>query len=131
MVAVGQVAAVRQVQPEDGVARLQNRPIGLHVGRRAGVRLHVGVLGGEQLLGPVARQVLHHVGVLAASVIAAARITLRILVGEHRSHGLQHGFADEVLRGDQFQALVLAAGFLVNSSGNLGVNFLQRAGHGF
>ena len=49
--AVRQVAAVRQVHAEHGVARLQQREVDRHVRLRAGVRLHVGVLGAEQLLG--------------------------------------------------------------------------------
>ena len=46
--AVGQVAAVREVHPEDGVARLQQREVHGHVGLRARMRLHVGVVGAEQ-----------------------------------------------------------------------------------
>ena len=49
-VAVRQVAAVREVHAEDGVARLHDREIHGHVGLRARVRLHVGVLGAEELL---------------------------------------------------------------------------------
>ncbi len=41
MMAVRQVAAMRQIQAEDRVARLQNGGIRGHVGLRAGVRLHV------------------------------------------------------------------------------------------
>ena len=46
--AVRQVAAVRQVHRQDGVAELQRGEIDRQVGRRAGVRLHVGVLGAEE-----------------------------------------------------------------------------------
>ena len=38
---------------------------------RAGVRLDVGVIGAEQLLGAVDRQLLDHVDLLAAAVVAA------------------------------------------------------------
>ena len=77
LVAVREVAAVRQVQPHDGVARLQHRRVGRLVGLRAGVRLHVDVLRAEQLLGALARQVLDDVGELAAAVIALCRDSLR------------------------------------------------------
>jgi len=50
-VAVRQVAAVGQVQTHDGVAGRQHGGIGGLVGLRAGVRLHVGVLGAEQFAG--------------------------------------------------------------------------------
>ena len=47
--AVREVAAVREVHAEDGVAGLEQREVDGHVRLRAGVRLHVGVLGAEQL----------------------------------------------------------------------------------
>ena len=48
--AVRQVAAVREVHAEHRVARLEQREVDRHVGLRARVRLHVGVLGAEQRL---------------------------------------------------------------------------------
>ena len=54
--AVRQMPAVREVHAEDGVAGLEQRQIHAHVGLRAGVRLHVGVLGAEQRLGAADRQ---------------------------------------------------------------------------
>ena len=93
------------------------------------MRLHVGVLGAEELLGAVAGQVLDHVGELAAAVVAPSGIALGVLVGEHRAHGLQHGLADEVLRGDQLQAFVLAALFMGDGLGNLGIHFAEGARH--
>src|SRR5438132_13721057 len=47
----GEVAAGREVRPQYGVAGLEQREVHGHVGLRAGVRLDVGVLGAEQLLG--------------------------------------------------------------------------------
>src|SRR5208282_128273 len=111
-------------------AGLKHGGIGCHVGLGAGVRLDVGVLGAEELLGAVARQVLDHVRKLAAAVVALGGITLRILVGENRAHGFQHGFADEVFRSDKFEAFVLAAGFVVDGEGYVGINLVERAGHG-
>jgi hypothetical protein len=111
LVAVGEVAAVGEVEAEDGVARGQQRHVGGGVGLRAGVRLHVGVLGAEELLGAVAGQVLDDVGELAAAVVALAGIALGVLVGEDGAGGLEHGAADEVLRGDHLQAFVLADDF--------------------
>ena len=109
---VSEVPAVRQVQAENGVARLNDRGVRSHVGGRAGVRLHVGVLGAEQLLGAVARQILHHVGKFASAVIAFAGIAFGVLVGEDRAGRFQHRFAHEVFRGNQLQAFVLAALFV-------------------
>ena len=46
---------------------------------------------------------------LAAAVVALARIAFGVLVGQHRAGGFEHGAADEVLRGDQLEAVVLPA----------------------
>ena len=84
---VRQVAAVRQVHAEDRVAGLNHGGVGRLIGLRSGVRLHVGVLGAEELLGALARQVLDDVGELAAAVVALARIAFGVLVGEHAAGG--------------------------------------------
>src|SRR5437773_1609143 len=56
-----------ELHPEDRVAGLDQRVVrgGVRLGAR--VRLHVGVIGAEQLLGTVDRQLLGHVDVLAAA----------------------------------------------------------------
>ena len=71
------MAAVRQIHAEDGVAGLQHGGVGGLIGLRSGVRLHVDVLGAEELEGALAGQVLHHVGELAAGVVALGRDSLR------------------------------------------------------
>ena len=129
MMPVREVPAVRQIQSENRIARLQHRGVGFHVGLRPGMRLHVGMLGAKKLLGAVARQVLDDIGKLAAAVIAFAGISFGILIGKHRASCFEHGFADEVFRGNQFQSFVLAAGFVVDRGGNLRIVFVQRAVH--
>ena len=62
----------------------------------------------NSLLGAVDRQLLGHVDVLAAAVVALARIALGVLVGQHRALRLQHGARDDVLRRDQLDLLLLA-----------------------
>ena len=49
--AVREMSAMREVHAEHRVARLQQREIHAHVGLRARMRLHVGVLRAEQHLG--------------------------------------------------------------------------------
>ncbi len=71
--AVGQVAAVVEAQAHHGVAGLEQAEVHGHVGVGAGVGLHVGVVGPEQRLGPVAGQVLDLVDDLVAAVVALAR----------------------------------------------------------
>ena len=83
-----------------------------HVGLRAGVRLHVGVFGAEERLGALDGQRLDHVDVLAAAVVALARIAFGVLVGEHRAGRFEHRRADEVLGGDQLEAGLLPLFFV-------------------
>ena len=126
---VGQVAAMRQVQAQNGIARLQHRRIRRGVGLRAGVRLHVHMLAAENLQGPVARQVLHHVGILAAAVVAPPRVALGIFIRENGAGSLKHRLRDEILAGNHLQPLVLAESFLVKSGGYNGVGLGERERH--
>jgi hypothetical protein len=49
-VAMGQVSTVREVHPQDRVAGLQQREVHRHIRLGAGMRLHVRMVGAEQLL---------------------------------------------------------------------------------
>ena len=66
-------------------------------------------LGAEQLLHPLDGEQLGDVDVLAAAVIALARITLGVLVGELRPLRGQHGGAGVILRGDELDVVFLAS----------------------
>ena len=107
--AVGQVPPGVEVHPQHGVARLEGREVDPHVGGRAGVGLHVGVLGPEQLTGPAAGQLLHLVDPGAALVEAPPGVALGVLGGHHRAGGLQHGGAGVVLGGDELDRLPQAS----------------------
>ena len=96
MVSVGKVSAVGQIQSKDGIAGLQYGRICFHIRLRSGVGLHVCVFRSKEFLGSFARQIFHHIGKFTTSVVALARITLGILVGEDGAHGFQNRFADEV-----------------------------------
>ena len=109
---VRQVAAVGEVHAEDGVAWLEQREVHRHVRLRAGMRLDVGVFGAENLLRARNRQRLGDVDELATAVVPLAGVAFGVLVGQHRSGGVEHGLADEVLRGDELQAGVLAVHFV-------------------
>ena len=127
--AVRQVAAVREVHAEHGVARLQQREVDRHVRLRAGVRLDVGVVGAEQRGGARDRGALGDVDELAAAVVALARIAFRVLVGQHRPGGLEHRLADEVFRRDQLEPAVLAVTFVLQNGGDLGIGLGESAPH--
>jgi hypothetical protein len=88
---VGEVAAFGQAHAHDGVAGLQEGQEHGLVGLRAGVRLHVGGFGAEQLLDAVDGQLLGDVDVLAAAVVALAGVALGVLVGQLRALGGHDG----------------------------------------
>ena len=119
--AVGQVAAVGQAHAQDGVAGAQQGEVHGLVGLRTGMRLHVGVVGAEQLLHAVDRQLLGDVHVLAAAVVALVRVTLGVLVGQHAALGLQHAGAGVVLAGDQLDVILLPARLVGDGLGQFGI----------
>jgi hypothetical protein len=124
---VREVAAVREREAHDRVARVEQGEVDGRVGLRAGVRLHVGVLGPEQLLGAVDRELLDDVDVLAAAVVALAGIALGVLVREHRALTLEHRLGHEVLGRDHLEGVLLPAELALDRLGDLGVDVRQRA----
>ena len=119
--AVGQMAAVGQRHAENGVARIQQRKKHCLIGLRAGMRLHVGIIGPEQLLRALDRQRLGHVDVFAAAVIALARITFCVFVGELAALCLHDPRAGVVLGCDQLDVVFLAAVFRGDGRSQFGV----------
>ena len=98
------------------------------VGLGAGVRLDVGVLGAEERLGPIDRQLLGDVDLLAAAVVAAAGVALGVLVGQHRARRVEHRLRHEVLRGDHLQGALLAVQLALEDGRDLGIDLAQRGG---
>ncbi len=135
LVAVGQMAAVGQVKAEKGVAGLNQRHVGGGVRLRAGVGLHVGVVGAEELLGPVACDIFNDIGKLAAAVVALAGVAFRVFVGENRPCRLKHSARDEVFAGNHLQPVVLANDLMFDLRGDFWVAGKKRrvegGRHGF
>ncbi len=125
---VGEMAAVGQAEGEDGVAGAQQGRVGGQHGRRARVRLDVGVLGAEQPLGAVNGDPLGDVDDLAAAVVPGAGIALGVLVGERRAERGQHGRRGEVLGGDQLQGARLPLPFPEQDLRQLGILPTQDIG---
>ncbi len=126
---VREMASVGQIQTHHCVARLQQRHISGHIGLRTRMRLDIHMVRAKDLFGPVTCQSLDHISKLASAVIALAWITLSVLVGKDRACGLEHRHADKVLRGNQFQTIMLAVSFVPNSLGNLRIGFRHGTGH--
>ena len=124
--AVGKMAAVGKVHPQDLVAGAQDREVGGHVGLRAGVGLDVHVLGaGEEGKRPLLGQALGHVHEFAAAVVALARQTFGVLVGERRTLSLHHRGEGVVLAGDHLDLPALAIGLAANGRPQLRVDIGQ------
>ncbi len=106
---MGQVAAVIEAHAENRVAGIEQREIRGGVRLRAGVGLHVGIGRAEQLLGALDGQPLGDVDVFAAAVVAAARVSFGVFIGEHRALRLEHPRTRVVLGRDQFDVVLLTA----------------------
>ena len=85
--------------------------------------LHVGVFGAVEAADAFDGECLDLVHDLAAAVIAGPGIALGIFVGQHGAHGFHDLVADEILRGDQFDAMHLTAALGGDQIENLGVSF--------
>jgi hypothetical protein len=107
---------------------VEHRHVGGVVGLSAGVGLDVGVLGAEQVLGAVDRQLLGDVDPLTAAVVALARVALGVLVGQHRARGIEHGLRHEVLGGDHLQRPLLATELAVEDAGDVRVHLGEMGG---
>ncbi len=85
------------------------------------MRLHVGVIGAEELLRTIDRKLLGHINMLTAAVIALTRIALGVFVGQHRTLRLEHARTRIVLGGDQLDVIFLTLPFGTHRSGELWV----------
>jgi hypothetical protein len=91
----------------------------------AGVRLHVDVVGAEQFTCAGDGERFGHVHELAAAVVAPAGVALGVLVRQDAAGRFEHGQADEVLGGDQLEALVLPPPLVRDGARDLRVDLLQ------
>ncbi len=107
--AMGQVAARREIEAHEGIARLHQREEDALIGLAAGIGLHIGEGAAEQLAGALNGEFLGDINELAAAIIALARITFGVFVRHHRTLRLKHGAGDDVLGSDQFDLVALAA----------------------
>ena len=125
---VRQVAAVVEPEREHGVAGLEKAEVDGHVRLRARMRLDVRVVGAEQRLRTVDRELLDLVDDLAAAVVAAAGVALRVLVRRHRADGLEDRRPGEVLGGDQLDLAPLAVELAPEQRRDVGVVLGEPAG---
>ena len=80
---MGEVTAMIEAETHDGVALFKKCEVHAQIRVGTRVRLHIGVLGAEELLDAVACDVFDLVDDLVAAVVALAGIALGVLVGEN------------------------------------------------
>ena len=119
--AVRQMAAGGERHAEHRVAGLQQRQKHRLIGRRAGMRLHIGEAAPEQARRALDRQPLGDIDELAAAVIAPPGIALGILVRQDRALRFEHRPRHDVLAGDQLDLRLLAAQLAIDRRGDLRV----------
>ena len=78
--AVGEMAAMREIHGQDFVARFNRREINRHVRLRSAVRLHVDMFRAEEALRALDRQQLDDVDIFATAIPAFTGITFRIFI---------------------------------------------------
>jgi hypothetical protein len=88
------------------------------------------VVGPEEGLGPVDRQLLDDVDELLALVVALPGVPLGVLVGQDRPGRLHDRLGDVVLGRDEADLLRLAAPFGFDGLLDLGVDGRERRGEG-
>ena len=113
--------ALVEAHPKNAVARLEQSGEGGQIGTRAAVRLHVGVIGPEQLVHAVDREALDVVAVFTPRVVAASGVAFSILVREHRPGGGEHVGGGVVLGGDEHHLLAQAPFLGCDGPGYIGI----------
>jgi hypothetical protein len=123
--AVREVAAMVEPHGQHCVPGLEAAEVHGHVRLRACVWLHVRVLGAEELLRPVDGQLLDLVHDLAAAVVTAPGVALRVLVRRHTPHCLEDARPGEVLGGDQLDLTALALELALDEGSGVGIDLGQ------
>src|SRR5690554_1506718 len=89
--AMREVTARLKIEPEDGIAGFEEREEDRLVGLAPRMRLNIRELGAVKLLQPLDGEPLDAIGMNAASIIAAVRISLGVFIGKDRALRLEHG----------------------------------------
>ncbi|OPZ96947.1 MAG: hypothetical protein BWY71_01773 [Planctomycetes bacterium ADurb.Bin412] len=123
--AVAEVAAMGKVHGQNRIARLQLRKIDRHIGLRAGVGLNIGVFAAEELFAALDGELLYHIHIFAAAVVAFFRQPLRIFIGKAASRRHQNRRGGMVLRGNHLQHGLLAVFFFLDDIINFRIAFFE------
>ena len=77
-----QVATMTQIHRENGIAWFTPRKVHGFIGLSTTVRLDIGMVSPEELLGAVNRQLLYLVGLLLPAIVTPAWVTLAIFISK-------------------------------------------------
>ncbi|OIQ63424.1 hypothetical protein GALL_550350 [mine drainage metagenome] len=121
-----QVAAFSQTHAHQGVARFQKCQKHRFVGRGTAMRLHIGGFGAKNLLDTIECQLFGNINKFTAAVVAFARIAFGIFVGQLGTLRGHHSGRGVVFAGDQFNVILLALVFRLDSCKQLGVGLLDE-----
>lgn len=105
LVAVAQMATMRQVQTHQPIVWAHNRLVRLQVRRAAAQALDIDApllrVEAECLERALLAQQLDRVNVLVAAVVAGTGVALGVLVGHRRAESIEDGARGDVLGGDE------------------------------
>ena len=90
------------------------------------MRLHIDVFGAKEFFGALDCKVFDDIDKLASAVVAAAWVSLGVLIREYGTRRFEYGAIGEIFRGDQLQSFGLAPFLVFDRSMDLGIEFLQR-----
>ena len=130
---LGRVQLAQTLQRRGLHGGRQDRQERHQVGVGTRMRLHVHVLGAEQLAAQVGAFGLDRVDVVATGVESVSGIPLGVLVGEEIALGELHGERAEILAGDQLEIGALVGELLGDRVGDRGRdrrNGVQRGQEG-
>ena len=120
---MGEMAALREVQPHKSVTGIEDRHLHCEVGLGAGMGLHIGPAGSVESFETIDCELLDFVYHLAAAIVALAGIAFGVFVGADAAHCLEHFGRNIVFAGDELEAIFLAGFLLRDEVENLGVLF--------
>ena len=117
---------MREIETEDGIARVQASQHHRRVRRRSGVGLDIGPTSSEKLLQAINRQLLHLINNRTTAVVALAWQPFGVLVRQDTSLR-QHDIVTHVVLGsNEFNAFDLAAGLALNQRSDLGITHVAK-----
>ena len=93
------------------------------------MRLNVRVVCPEEFLGSVDRERFDFIDFFTATVIAAARVALSILVSQNRPDGFENRLGHKIFRRDQFDRKSLAATLSPQEAGDVRIGPIEMRGH--